>query len=240
MDEEEPQQANTAKGLPQPTQPTAQERAEHELTHLPYRSWCPTCVANKGRADNHPRQSSKLPVVQFDFCYFKTAGEQSTTPILTGIDVETGMTMATVVGDKQGDFQYHVRCIQAFLMECGRVQAVLNTTILQSDQEDHLIALLKTVAAKMGGNITVRQAPTYTSQAQGSVERFHRTLMGQFRTLTQGTTPTQLRPNDHKQAPHRAMVGTAYSVPTQQVCGTRGWQHQLFPQVAQRPPTPLV
>ena len=183
MDEEEPQQANTAKGLPQPTQPTAQERAEHELTHLPYRSWCPTCVANKGRADNHPRQSSKLPVVQFDFCYFKTAGEQSTTPILTGIDVETGMTMATVVGDKQGDFQYHVRCIQAFLMECGRVQAVLNTTILQSDQEDHLIALLKTVAAKMGGNITVRQAPTYTSQAQGSVERFHRTLMGQFRTL---------------------------------------------------------
>ena len=93
------------------------------------------------------------------------------------------MTVATVVGDKQGDFQYHVRCIQAFLMECGRVQAVLNTTILQSDQEDHLIALLKTVAAKMGGNITVRQAPTYTSQAQGSVERFHRTLMGQFRTL---------------------------------------------------------
>ena len=183
MDEEEPQQANKAKGLPQPAQPTAQERAEHELTHLPFRSWCPTCVANKGRADNHPRQRSKMPVVQFDFCYFKTAGEQQTTPILTGIDVETGMTMATVVGDKQQDFHYHVQCIQAFLMECGRVQAVLNSTILQSDQEDHLVALLQTAAAKMGGNITVRQSPAYTSQAQGSVERFHRTLMGQVRTL---------------------------------------------------------
>ena len=183
IDEEEPQQANRAKGLPQPAQPTQQERAEHELTHLPFRSWCPTCVANKGRADNHPKQHSKLPVVQFDFCYFKTAGEQQTTPILTGIDVETGMAMATVVGDKQQDFQYHVQCIQAFLMECGRVQAVLNSTILQSDQEDHLIALLQTAAAKMGGNITVRQSPTYTSQAQGSVERFHRTLMGQVRTI---------------------------------------------------------
>ena len=91
--------------------------------------------------------------------------------------------MATMLGDKQQDFQYHVNCIQSFLMECGRVQAVLNSTILQSDQEDHLIALLQTAASKMGGNITVRQSPTYSSQAQGSVERFHRTLMGQIRTL---------------------------------------------------------
>ena len=118
-DEEEPQQVRAAKGLPQPAPPTAQERAEHELTHLPFRSWCPTCVANKGRADNHPRQFSKLPVVQFDFCYFKTANEQHTTPILTGIDVETGMVMATVVSNKQQDFQHHIQCIQAFLMECG-------------------------------------------------------------------------------------------------------------------------
>lgn len=140
-DEEEPRQAKTAKGLPQRAQPTAQERAEHELTHLPFRSWCPTCVANKGRVDNHPKQTSKMPVVQFDFCYFKTAGEQTLTQILTGIDVETGMAMATIVSDKQQDFQYHIRCIQAFLMECERVQAALKSTILQSDQEDHLVAL---------------------------------------------------------------------------------------------------
>ena len=35
----------------------------------------------------------------------------------------------------------------------------------------------------MSGNISVRQSPAYSSQAQGSVERFHRTLMGQIRTL---------------------------------------------------------
>jgi len=68
-------------------------------------------------------------------------------------------------------------------MECGRVQAVLNSTILQSDQEDHLIALLHTAASKMGGNITIRQSPAYSSQAQGRIERFHRTGMGQIRTL---------------------------------------------------------
>ena len=90
--------------------------------------------------------------------------------------------MATMVGDKQQDFQYHVSCIQLFLKECGRAQAVLTSTILQSEQEDHLIALPKTAESKMGGNISVRQSPAYRSQAQGSVERFHLTLMGQSRT----------------------------------------------------------
>ena len=28
-----------------------------------------------------------MPVVQFDFCYFKTAREETTAAILTGIDV---------------------------------------------------------------------------------------------------------------------------------------------------------
>ena len=46
-----------------------------------------------------------MPVVQFDLCYFKAAGEPTTTAILTGMDVETGMVKATVVGDKQQDCQ---------------------------------------------------------------------------------------------------------------------------------------
>ena len=32
-----------------PTAPTAEERENHNATHLPYRSWCSTCVAGKGR-----------------------------------------------------------------------------------------------------------------------------------------------------------------------------------------------
>ena len=129
------------------------------------------------------RQQSKLPVIQFDFCFLKAHGETSTTPILTGIDVETGLSMAILVGSKTQDFNYHAQAISTFLMECGRVQCVLNNTILQSDQEEYLMALLKAAATRTGGNISVRQSPTYTSQAQGSVERFHRTLMGQIRTL---------------------------------------------------------
>ena len=93
-DIDEQQEARKAKGLPAPRQPTEQERMEHEFTHLPYRSWCPLCVQGKGRADNHPKQHSKTPVIQVDITYYKSIRETKTTPVLTAVDVETGMCMA--------------------------------------------------------------------------------------------------------------------------------------------------
>ena len=39
-------------GLPAPAEPTLTERREHELTHLPFRSWFPTCVRAKSK-QNH-------------------------------------------------------------------------------------------------------------------------------------------------------------------------------------------
>ena len=182
-DVEEQQEARKAKGLPAPQQPTAQERLEHELTHLPYRSWCPVCVQAKGRSDYHPKQHNKTPVIQCDITYYEAIGEQATSSIFTAIDVETGMCMAAQVEDKTQSMQYLSTCLQQFLMECGRTHAVLNNTVIQSDNEDFLKALLKATATAMGSNIAVRQSPAYTSQAQGSVERFHRTLMGQVRAL---------------------------------------------------------
>ena len=62
---------------------------------------------------------------------------------------------------------------------------MLSPTTLQSDQEEYLVGLLKAVANKMGNNFQVRQSPAYSSQSQGSIERYHRTLLGQVRTLTQ-------------------------------------------------------
>ena len=92
--------------------------------------------------------------------------------------------LATMVQDKQKQFTYLTQCQQTFLTECGRTQAILAPTVLQSDQEEYLMSLLKTTARTIGSNITVRQSPAYSSQSQGSIERFHRTLFNQVRTLT--------------------------------------------------------
>ena len=182
-DPEERQEAKRATGAPTPQQSIEQERREHELTHLPYRSWCPTCLQSKGRQDYHPKQTSKTAVTQVDLMYYKALEEKQTTSVLTAVDVETGMCMAVQLEDKTRHVQYLSTCLQQFFMECGRTHAILNNTVLQSDQEDFIISLIKMMATAMGGNIAVRQSPAYTSQAQGSVERFHRTLMGQVRAI---------------------------------------------------------
>ena len=40
-------EANVPLAVPSPKEPGAAERARHELTHMPYRSWCFSCVAGQ-------------------------------------------------------------------------------------------------------------------------------------------------------------------------------------------------
>ena len=44
------------KRLIDPRLPTEEEVAQHELTHLPYRNWCPACVKAKGKDLDHRGQ----------------------------------------------------------------------------------------------------------------------------------------------------------------------------------------
>ena len=38
-----------------PGDPTEAEREEHEITHVPYRSWCEHCVKSRGEDGQHGR-----------------------------------------------------------------------------------------------------------------------------------------------------------------------------------------
>ena len=91
-DDEEQQQGTKAKAVQAPKQPTPQEILEHDVTHLPYRSWCPTCVQARGRQNNHPKQHSKLPIIQLDFGYIKGFDGSDVHPILTAIDMALQLT----------------------------------------------------------------------------------------------------------------------------------------------------
>ena len=41
------------KGLPSPSLPSKAEVEQHNLTHSPYRSWCPFCVAARRKNNAH-------------------------------------------------------------------------------------------------------------------------------------------------------------------------------------------
>ena len=70
--------AVAAKGLPEVCEPTAEERAKHSLTHLPYRRWCKWCVMARMLNAPHttrPPYSRSVPLLVFDYCFIKHAGD---------------------------------------------------------------------------------------------------------------------------------------------------------------------
>ena len=55
-----------------PYSPSRQERMEHEVTHLPFRSWCEHCVRGKSNSRGHYKHSdepSSVPVIGFDYAF---------------------------------------------------------------------------------------------------------------------------------------------------------------------------
>ena len=52
--------------------PSLEERQEHRLAHLPYRSWCIFCVKGRGRETAHSRIKDTrrdVPLVMMDYWF---------------------------------------------------------------------------------------------------------------------------------------------------------------------------
>ena len=85
VDEDGPEEAVAAKPARDPCAPTKAERDAHEATHLPFRSWCPFCVA--GRRDNpphtkRPEEERQVPEVMLDYAFVRRNDETETATIL--------------------------------------------------------------------------------------------------------------------------------------------------------------
>ena len=61
--------------------PTEAERKAHELTHVPYASWCPACIKHRARPDQRRRSGKShdqgYPTISFDFCKVKAKGSEA-------------------------------------------------------------------------------------------------------------------------------------------------------------------
>ena len=72
--DEEEEEAAQPKLLRDPGDPSPQEIAEHNVTHMPYRAWCAHCVAGRGKADPHRRvaeaaKQEGIPVMSADYAF---------------------------------------------------------------------------------------------------------------------------------------------------------------------------
>ena len=71
-EDEEESGERPVKKMQSPLLPTPAEVGEHNLTHLPYRSWCRHCVRGRGKEASHVKSQNEpgdVPEFHFDWCF---------------------------------------------------------------------------------------------------------------------------------------------------------------------------
>ena len=55
--------------LPDPGQPTQRQLEDHRVDHLPFRSWCPECVAGRAAGEQHIARKEEKQISTFSMDY---------------------------------------------------------------------------------------------------------------------------------------------------------------------------
>ena len=95
-----------------PRLPSQKDVEEHNLTHLPYRNWCPICVKSKGKEMGHRSATDKERTISeycLDYCFpgdefgFKLT-------VLAGQERLGGVKFATAVPTKRASGKFSIFC----------------------------------------------------------------------------------------------------------------------------------
>ena len=96
--------ARKAEIMRRPYTPTQAEIEEHNATHLPYRAWCPHCVAGRGISGHHSmhQDGKKMGItISLDYCFMTPMEKtQHTCPVLVVFDADLEAIWALPVETK--------------------------------------------------------------------------------------------------------------------------------------------
>ena len=165
--------------------PSAEAIACHNVTHLPYRSWCSICVESKGNEDAHRRGANKLdeddkeaiPTVSMDYNEPDAEGELKV-KTLVGKGEVTGHIFHHKVQCKGIGDEWAMRRILKDLAELGRRDVVLKT-----DGEPAIVNVQTKVQATRQGRTLLRNPPVYDPKANGPCEKAVQDVTGHTRAL---------------------------------------------------------
>ena len=166
-----------------PYTPTQMEIEEHMPLHIPYRSWCPHCVAGKGVSGHHRHgeKDDRIGVtISFDYCFMSSAERSdSCCSVLIMFDNVLETIWALPVTTKGPNKAVVDWCVSK-LDEAGyRGQPIT----LKSDGEPAVTALGKAIAVARIGATPLIEAPVRESKGNGAVEAAVKVFAGQLRTF---------------------------------------------------------
>ena len=130
-------------------EPTPEEKALHELTHLPKADWCESCTATRSREDNfetsRKRQDGSL--VSMDFNFTGTRDEENAK------DVKDALCISLVMVDQESKFVHAIpvpsKEVTSYLVEevCRVLTLMEKKVILRTDTEPAMLSLRSKVQA---------------------------------------------------------------------------------------------
>ena len=168
-----------------PADPTPEERARHDLTHLPPRPWCPVCVEARAVEDGHYKRTEGekkegLPQVCADYAEIgeNDENEEDKQKCLIARDKWTKMLHASLVECKGTGDDSAAKNLKEFITNVGYKKLELKT-----DGEPALIDVAKAVKAVSEADILLRNPPAHDPKANGVAERAVREFKEQLRTV---------------------------------------------------------
>ena len=166
-----------------PLKPTPQEVEEHLVSHIPFRSWCSSCVRGRGPSFRHVRvdhDSERLPTIAVDYGFLGDGSEPaSETPILVAKCRYTKFIWAIPVPSKGVENMHGSTALLEAVKETG-----YRRLILKSDQEPSIIALCRSVRDGFHGDIVLENAPKESHEkSNGEAENAVKLVAGMARTL---------------------------------------------------------
>ena len=181
----DPESARIPADLPAPTQPSEVERELHNLTHLPFASWCEVCLRSRTRDNPHrtmPKEEEAtrlagptLPLVSMD--WFEIKG--SPTDEQPEGEAEHGFVQCLLVTDAQTGYvaAIPVQSEYACEMVVKFLKLMRHTTFrLRADNEPSLNMVVEAIRGVWQHWIRVDQTPLYSSASNGKAERAIQTV----------------------------------------------------------------
>eukprot|EP00435_Cladocopium_sp_Y103_P067384 s792_g30.t1 len=183
--------------------PTEFEQAQHRLSHFPYKSWCPSCVAHRARSDKHERtgesHSGSVPTISFDFFFTKSdgqAGKEGDADSITSLVAVDSHTMFVTAIPLEGKSQmdHANRELIKFIQMLGH-----RDIILHCDNEPSILQLKRLVLkTRQAMGLKTRESSTVAydksnSLAENSVGRVRQlacSLMHQLHGRLRTQLPT--------------------------------------------------
>jgi len=180
-EEEEAVEESPAKIARAPTVPSRWEKERHEVAHIPFRIWCPTCVAGRGVKSPHKKkkreEEEELPRFSMDYG-FMGQEEQQSAVLLAMRELKTGMMLGMVVPKKGIGEDWVERRIAQFMNSFG-----YKKLLLRSDNENSIISLRKAVMKLCDAQVIGEDAIKGESQTNGLAEVGVKIIEGVVRTL---------------------------------------------------------